>query len=200
MKKIIYVITGVSGSGKNKLIEIINEVCHSCAIDVSSVQPIKDWLINKMDVEEEFLRTSEGRKIISDIKISLAGTNVLDAYCIEQCDDQYEEAHNPYQWPLIFIQIREPADIKKFKEYALERGYVVDTIKVRREEAEKNIPDNDGDRLSMHVNADHLIYNNGSLEELTTRAYELLSRHYENIAISHRNARIDDKREEMNIA
>lgn len=175
MKPIIYIMAGVSGSGKDEFINIIRGIvgkdrvkCHS------SVQFIKDWFIS-MNIGPkswENKRPSEAeRKAISDIKIAL---HKLDDLPNRILAEKYVHA-DPMDF--LFAHIREQEHIDSFKKIIGDNA-IVQVVLVRRVSAEENIPDNEGDQTTLLVDPDLVIYNDGTLEDLHNYAVNFLGDHY----------------------
>ena len=176
MKKIIYIITGVSGSGKDTFIEYVDDVSKQSVFTISSVQPIKDWF-DKLGLDPTLMRGEAGRKMISDVKEGIAPAGILNNYCMTHVERYFEDC-DQHEYPIVFIHIREQEHIESFRKLANKNGYAVRVIKVMRKQANENIPDNDGDNSVIHVNQDYTVHNDGDIEILHTSALAFMSYHY----------------------
>lgn len=175
MKPIIYVMAGVSGSGKDEFINIIRGMvgkdrvkCHS------SVQFIKDWFssLNIGYKSWENKRPSEAeRKALSDVKIAL--------HKLDDVPNKILAAKFMHADPMdfLFAHIREQEHINSFKALIGDNA-IVQVVLVRRVSAEENIPKNDGDQTTLLVEPDLIIYNDGTLEDLNNYALNFLGDHY----------------------
>lgn len=173
MKKLVYVICGVSGSGKDEFIKQLSNLAQEYnVVNISSVQWIK-CLLQDMGIENQ--RTEEGRKLISDLKIAFEHfDNYGTKKVVKEVHDAFD--HDEYLDPIVFVHIREQEHIDTFKEL-LGNNYDVMVVKVRRPSAETIVPNNDGDMSTLLVNHDITIYNDGSLEDLIKTAKSFFYAH-----------------------
>lgn len=96
----IYIINGVSGSGKDEFVKAYSRESLCNVINISSVQPVKDMLAEA----GLYTRDETGRLIVSDIKDMLDES--LD-YTIKYIRNVIEEAKEDDYCNVLFIHIRE---------------------------------------------------------------------------------------------
>ncbi|MCL2051563.1 MAG: AAA family ATPase [Lachnospiraceae bacterium] len=124
MKKIVIIINGVGGAGKDTLCDYVS--AHIEAVNVSSITPIKDIAQNYgWDGE----KTESSRKFLADLKRTFIDFNDLPT---EYLLGEYEKFTKGTA-EIFFAHIREAAEIEKFKERI--KGMSCVTLLIRRGES-----------------------------------------------------------------
>ncbi len=171
----IFIVNGAPGSRKTTFESLVKLECkkQNIAVEVySTIDFVKDvakycgW---------DGTKTLENRKFLSDlkdlltqwsdlpfkktlnwiesIKFRMWQNDVLDKYCI------------------LFIDCREPAEIKKLCDATGARSLLV-----RRADAENTETLNHADQNVLNYNYDIVIDNNGTLEDLDKRAFDFIEK------------------------
>ena len=154
--KLVIIINGKGGCGKDTICNIVSK--YYKVVNVSSVAPIKEiakyggWDGNK-DIK--------GRKLLSDIKKAFTDYNNLpNTYLCYT----YAQFLNDINAEILFVHIREPKEIKKFKKELITTCYTL-LIKSNRTDYEYgNKSDNNVEKYKY----DFVYENNGSKEKLET--------------------------------
>lgn len=108
MKKLVIVINGIGGSGKDTLIHLVAN--HHKTMNVSSIDPIKD-AAKICGVEPQEFKLRRGRKLLSDLKMLFTEYNDYPTQYLLNKFIQFQQGNNE----IMFVQIREPDEIAKFK-------------------------------------------------------------------------------------
>lgn len=108
------IINGKGASGKDTLINFFEKENPGKVFNVSSIDPIKE--IATMYGYTEDSKTEKARKFLSDLKKVFTDWNELPTkYCL----DQLEKFCGTELSEVMFVHIREPEEIEKFKRAAL---------------------------------------------------------------------------------
>jgi len=116
MEKITIVINGVGGCGKDTLIEILST--HKKIRNKSSIEPVKEiakhcgWDGSKDD---------KSRKFLSDLKQLLTAYNEYPLSYLLSEQDKFINSDEE----LMFVHIREPHEIDKFKKHSKTKTYTL---------------------------------------------------------------------------
>lgn len=151
--KNVVIINGKGGVGKDTLCEYIGK--NYKIRNVSSITPIKEigkqygWNGGK---------TEKDRRFLSDLKQAFIKYNDLPTNYLL---GQYVEFMMNQDESIMFVHIREPEEIQKFKDRINGNCY---TILIHRDAVEKTYG-NDSDDLVNDYNYDMDFYNNASIEE-----------------------------------
>lgn len=153
MKKLVIVINGAGGVGKDTLIGAVAEKYETR--NISSVDPIKDlarqagWTGEKDD---------KSRKMLSDLKALFTEYNDLSLSYIK---DQYEQFLSSEE-QVMFVHIREPEEIARFVAVAPEH---IRTLLITNSTKEQRVYSNDSDDNVARYDYDAVYDNKYSLEE-----------------------------------
>ena len=163
MKHVI-VLNGTARSGKDTLALFIHEAFESLTIyNLSTVDKIKEvatilgWTGEKDD---------KSRKFLSDLKdLSTEYNNGPFRYIVNSIEnnDSLNTIH--------FIHCREPKEIQKLKDYF---GHMCHTVLMRRPDVQRF--NNHADQDVEQFNYDHVILNDGTLNDLRLKAVDLINR------------------------
>lgn len=167
----MFIINGVSGSGKNQFVEYVAEHLHGKKLvhHLSYVDPIRYGIIPSwcgIHGEDEQLREDDGRLATYYMSKALEllktedGTSVID----KKLED-YIETYSCYD--VLFMDAREKETVERYKE-----KYDATTVYVFKNTDMDDVPNNTGD-LDAYLYRDGYdvyIYNNGTLEELRHQA------------------------------
>ena len=153
MQKLVIVINGNGGSGKDTICNIVSK--HFPTLVVSAISPVKEIAI-KCGWNGE--KDPKARKFLADLKRLLVEYNDLPTrYLLEQ----HEIFLNDEQYEFMFVHIREADQIDDFLNKIDGRKI---TLLVRRD----NLPvyNNFADDNVESYNYDYVYENNGSLEKI----------------------------------
>jgi len=105
MQKLIVIINGAGGHGKDTICDIVGKYYSTC--NISSITPIKH-LAGIGGWKNE--KTLEARKLLSDLKAAFTAYNDLSLkYVLSEYESFLESTAD-----ILFVHIREGAEIKKF--------------------------------------------------------------------------------------
>lgn len=155
MKKQIFILNGMARCGKDTFAELLNEIYPT--VKYSSIDRVKQIAL---ECGWDGGKTDKDRKFLSDLKRLLIDYNDLPFLDV---DKRITEFLNDESNVIMLIDIREPEEIKRAKD-----TYGAKTILVEN----RNIPfidTNMSDASVFEYEYDHIVPNNGSLEDL--RAY-----------------------------
>ena len=161
--KLIFIINGCGGSGKDTFIEFVREFIPS-AINFSSIDVIKriarviGWRGQKNERD---------RKFLSDLKQLCGEYNDLPFKSMEQERKEFLDSDSP----VLFLHIREPQEIQRAT-----NAFNAKTILVKNDNIE-SITSNMSDKNVNEYNYDIIIDNSGTLENLREKAKEFVERY-----------------------
>lgn len=153
MKKIVIIINGKGGCGKDTICDIVSK--HYKTINASSVDFIKKiakyggWNGNK---------DNKGRKLLSDIKKAFTDYNDLPNDYLFNVYIKFLLADAE----ILFVHIREPEEIKKFKKDIMTVCY---TLLIRSDKTNNEYGNKSDDNVEKYE-YDFIYENNGPIEQL----------------------------------
>ncbi len=142
IKKTAFIINGAGGAGKDTLCDIASK--YHKTVNISSVDPIKKIAAQNGWQGE---KTPEARKFLSELKRVFTEYNDLPLNYTLNIYREFLTDDNE----LFFVHIREPREIRRFKENAEKLGGKVLSIMIRSERCEKvygNTSDDDVENYS----------------------------------------------------
>lgn len=151
MKKKIFITNGMARSGKDTFAKFLGE--HVPVMKYSSIDRVKKiaemcgWFGGK---------TERDRKFLSDLKNLTSQYNDMPFDMIKFKVQKFRE---DTEYAVLLIDIREPAEIDRAK-----KAFGAETILIHN----INVPiisSNDADANVFNYVYDHMVYNNGTLEE-----------------------------------
>lgn len=154
MRKLVIVINGSAGVGKDTICRVVGERYR--VMNVSSVDPIK-----KIALENGWngQKDEKARKFLADLKQLFTDFNDLpQKYLTERYQEFLQENKE-----VLFVHIREPKEISKFKD-SVGEGCV--TLLVRGREKLKKVWNNAADAEVENYSYDFYYRNDKPLEEL----------------------------------
>ncbi len=163
---LIVVVNGKGGVGKDSFCDAVASESASVVKHISSITPIKNlarqagWLGGK---------ELKDRKFLSDLKALLCDyNNYPTMYCVEE-SRRFEVENRD---GILFIDIREPEEIKKFVEATNHKAI---TLLIKRDEVDKNVYGNASDDNVNNYDYDYVYYNNTGLDELPQSAIAFMN-------------------------
>ena len=153
MKKLVIVINGAGGVGKDTLCSLAARAYR--VRNISSVDPIKElarmagWDGDKSD---------KSRKMLSDLKMLFTRYNDL---CLRYITEQYRQFLDGEE-QVMFVHIREPEEIARFVAVAPEH---IRTLLITNSTKEQRVYSNDSDDNVAWYDYDAVYDNKYSLEE-----------------------------------
>ena len=158
MSKVIVVINGTGGSGKDTFVEYSSK--YAKVANFSSIDKVKEiatyagWSGTKEDKD---------RKFLSDLKNLLTNYNDLPYKTIVEAINKFNSSDNE----VLFIHIREPKEIQRIVD-----NFNAKTLLIKRLNYE-NITSNSSDANVENYNYDYVIEND-TLENLDIKAKEFI--------------------------
>ena len=165
----LLIVTGLSDSGKDELIEYISEKIPS--VYVSTIDEIKFMLERHRIIEHENRKNPKYRKLISDIKNLLIDFN--SNIFIE--DIEFELTFTD---TILITQMRENSELKKFKEHFGDECLIIKVIRSSTEQTAKDVLERDivADWDIDNIEADIVIINDGTLSDLRNESLKIVER------------------------
>lgn len=154
MKKVVIVINGKGGSGKDTLCKIFSNKYYKAKI-ISAITPIKDIAkANGWNGEKD----EKSRKFLSDLKRAFIEYNDLpNRYLLSE----YQEFIKDKETKVLFVHIREVDEIKKFKQQI--NGDCV-TLLIKRPSLDSAIIGNDSDDKVDSMEYDYYFVNDKTID------------------------------------
>lgn len=177
-KTIILLINGAATSGKDLFIDSLQFADHYTVSRTSIIDPAKKiaiqvgWRGRKEEKDRKFL--AELKTLLDNYK-GFSFNATIDFVAGKMAEFNY--SFNPEKMAhIVCIIAREPRDIEAFKTYFTDQGIQVESILIRRAEAEKNLPDNHADQGIFDYNYSIQIANNGSIEDFKKTAISVVEK------------------------
>lgn len=169
-KRKIFIVNGAATSGKSTFELACHEYAMKSYNDFISIEsiinPIKRLLLNNDIWCGD--KTSKTRKLLSDLKDLLTE---YSNYPMNRTVRSIENDFLLYDGPAAFIDMREAADIDKFKELYGD-VYDIQTVIIRRpgDTVAAETSNNHADRDVFEYDYDIVVWNQGSLDDLNDKA------------------------------
>ena len=170
MKKLLYVINGSGGVGKDSFCNFVRDCSGHDTYSISSADRAKRIAIEVFGWDG-ITKDEKIRKLISDIKNLLTW---WDDIPFKDMKGEITYFYSSIHKEIMFIHIREPQEIQKLKEAFPE----LKTILITNENI-PNITSNSGDAGVFDYRYDYYIKNDGTLDDLKETALEFINRFYE---------------------
>ena len=163
----IYIVNGAPGAGKttfeNNVKNIVGESCYI----LSTITPIKEIMVT---IGWDGRKDLESRKLMSDLKDLLTQYNDFSFnYICNKIEEIRNEYYGYQQYPVFFVDCREPKEIKKLCDKLGAKSLVI-----RRASAENSETSNHADEEVLNYNYDIVIENNGELRDFAAKAFEFV--------------------------
>jgi hypothetical protein len=177
MKTIILLINGAATSGKDLFIDSLESSANFVVSRTSIIDPTKEiaalvgWNGKKEEKDRKFL--AELKTLLDNYKgFSFQRTVDFVIQKMIAFDATLDsEIFGPKEIPhVICIITREPEDISALEAYFVGQGFQVESILIRRDEAEENMPKNHADQGIFDHNYSIHIANNGTIEDFKKAA------------------------------
>ena len=153
MEKVTVVINGVGGCGKDTLVEYLATKMN--VKNISSITPVKE-IAKLCGWNGE--KTDEARKFLSDLKALLTEYNEFPLTYLLNEQEEFLTDQNE----ILFVHIREPHEIEKFKKVSKTKTYAL--LVTPREELQLKVYGNKSDDDVYKYNYDFIFENNKPLE------------------------------------
>ena len=162
--KIMVVINGVGGVGKDTFVECVAGLLGGCVDPVTEFEREIVQNISTVDLIKRAAKllgwtgdkSNKDRKFLSDLK----------KVCCEYNDLPYKIVQMEYEWgdfKILFVHCREPEEIQRFVD-----GFNAKTLLIKRDNI--SIPDNKSDLNVENYKYDYVIENNGTRKDLLKSA------------------------------
>lgn len=166
MKKLI-IINGVANSGKDTFIDMLIEIYGPVVKKLSTIDYVKNIALSCGWNGKG--KTANDRWFLCELKSLLTKYNGGPYRHIKsQIDNILEQKGDS----IIFVICREPEEIDRFK---ADYESIAMSLIIKREKANKDIPDNPSDKGVFDYQYDDHIDNNGALSDLSLTALKFLS-------------------------
>lgn len=153
MEKITIIINGVGGCGKDTLVELLGN--YRNVKNISSITPVKE-IASYCGWNGE--KTDKARKFLSDLKALLTNYNEFPLnYLLEEQEEFLTDENE-----LLFVHIREPKEIDKFKNVSKTKTYTL--LVTPRDELKDKVYGNKSDDDVANYNYDFVFKNDKPLE------------------------------------
>lgn len=165
----IIIVNGFPQSGKDTFVNFCLKELRNFGKSISTVDFVKEIAL-KCGWNGE--KTPKDRKFLSDLKMLLTEWNDVPYKKVVKEIDMFKydlEYYDVEENGVVFIMCREPREINKLR-VALDAK----TLIIRRLEVEKREQSNVADSDILNYIYDYQINNDGTLEELQTKAIEFL--------------------------
>ena len=179
-KRKIFIVNGAATSGKSTFELMCNDYCfqkHSDKLVIESIiNPVK-CLVSNITVSDlwDGSKDPKSRKFLSDLKDLVTEYN---NYPMRKTIEEVDIMTEYYDSPAAFIDMREAADIDKFKELYGD-VYGIQTVIIRRpgDTVAAETSNNHADRDVFKYNYDIVVWNQGSLDDLNVKAEHFVDKY-----------------------
>lgn len=173
MEKLVIIINGKPGSGKDTLCELAAK--HYKVKIISAITPIKD--IAKENGWDG-VKDEKSRKLLSDLKhIFIKYNDLPNKYLLSK----YQEFVKDKETEILFVHIREADEIKKFKQQI--DGDCV-TLLIKRPSVDSAVIGNDSDDKVDAMNYDYYFVNNESISRIEDKFVEFIAQLLKDVKIA----------------
>ena len=155
----VVILNGSNGVGKDTFADMCSK--YADTKHISSVDYVKEIALK---IGWDGVKDEDGRKFLHNLKLT------LDAYRDTIWSDLMAkaEAERLSGTEVLFVDIREPSEIRKAYKKFSDAGYTVCSALVTRDGV---VADNEADKFVNDFDYDFYIDNNGTLEELDRIAH-----------------------------
>jgi len=161
IRKVVFAINGRGGVGKDTMVDYASK--HFNVRNTSSVEAIKK-LARVAGWTDEDKQTAKGRQLLVDLKKLFVEYNDLpQKYSVEQFEEFMQSDEE-----FMFVHIREPEEIEKFKKATGAKSLLI---------TRKNVAttwDIDNENNVNKLQYDYMFNNDGTIEESGQRFIEFL--------------------------
>jgi len=167
MIRIVF-LNGVGGTGKNTLSETVQQIVRPDDVlvsHISTVDTVKS-ICESIGIPKE-PKTDEKRALWNEFKSAWIKFNNGP---FNETNERIDHLLLAYQQHIIFVDVREPAELRKFKNHYGDRCR---TVLFKRDGI--HIPDNPADRSVTRFDYDLILENNGGLEDISIPAKRLVN-------------------------
>ncbi len=197
-KYIIFIINGSGGVGKDEFINLVSankyKLLGTCDYDCNEysskngklyIQKLEVGNYSSVNKVKDIARiigwngekTERDRKFLSDLKLLTTEYNDMPLKDMKSYASRFFTKNN-YENKILFLHIREPEEIEKAINEFKKIGHTVSTILIKRDSV-KHITSNMADENVYNYDYDIVINNNGTLEELRSKAKYFLEDFYD---------------------
>ena len=160
MKKMIIIINGTGGSGKDSFVSFCGEFVK--VLNVSAVDKVKEAA--KILVGWNGEKDELSRKFLSDLKRLSIDYNDAPTKYIESMAEQFKNSDED----IMFVHIREIDEIKKAKKLLKAKTLLITNPRVEL------ITSNDSDKNVNEYKYDYYVSNDGTLEDLREKVEQFI--------------------------
>ena len=160
MKKMIIIINGTGGSGKDSFVSFCGEFVK--VLNVSAVDKVKEAA--KILVGWNGEKDELSRKFLSDLKRLSIDYNDAPTKYIESMAEQFKSSDED----IMFVHIREIDEIKKAKKLLKAKTLLITNPHVEL------ITSNDSDKNVNEYKYDYYVSNDGTLEDLREKVEQFI--------------------------
>jgi len=153
MEKITIIINGVGGCGKDTLVEILSS--YHKVKNISSITPVKE-IASYCGWNGE--KTDKARKFLSDLKKLLTEYNEFPMQYLLEQQEEFLASNEEF----LFVHIREPHEIEKFKNASKTTTYTL--LVTPREELKAKVYGNKSDDDVNKYDYDFIFANDKPLD------------------------------------
>ena len=155
MEKIVIVINGIGGVGKDTICDIVGK--YYSVSNISSITPIKELAASAGWKGE---KTLAARRLLSDLKLAFNRYNDLSYQYVM---DKYNEFLCDQDKQILFVHIREPEEIDRFLQNITTPNF---TLLVKSSHIEDTVYGNPSDDNVSDYSYDYIYQNEKPLFEL----------------------------------
>ena len=160
MKKMIIIINGTGGSGKDSFVSFCGEFVK--VLNVSAVDKVKEAA--KILVGWNGEKDELSRKFLSDLKRLSIDYNDAPTKYIKSMAEQFKSSDED----IMFVHIREIDEIKKAKKLLKAKTLLITNPRVEL------ITSNDSDKNVNEYKYDYYVSNDGTLEDLREKVEQFI--------------------------
>lgn len=168
-RNIVVIINGAPKSGKDTFVRQCRDIDEQFNVtNLSLADHYKEYMVKNMGWDRR--KTKEARNLLAALIEYDWSHNKCKNVIVEMCNAIRQKAEHKNKINVTFIHCRQPYIISHIIDKCTVALYGVEVHTLLVSRALTEFPTNDADRCVNDYNYDHVVYNDGTVEDLHDRA------------------------------